>query len=121
MPTWLKRLWAYFFKKPTPRVAYRPVDDRIEDCILWMQQNPTGKHYVACRLLSTAQDLQKQFPTATVLTIQRLATGWCTNDENAFLCCTSTLLNGPVARQLNGRLRSANAESHTLIFVRGQS
>lgn len=112
-----KSLLAKFRPRPVPAV-YKPVDDRLLDCILWIERNPTGKHYVACRLLSTVQDLQKRFPTATVLTVQRLATGWSTHDENAYLCCTYTLSAGAVALQLSARLRAANASEHTLIFIR---
>jgi hypothetical protein len=93
------------------------IDDRLAECIEWIERHPDGKHYVACFLRSTAQDLGKRFPNATALPLSQLATGWSTTDENAYLCCTWTLRSSAVAAQLGGRLRGAKAREHTLIFT----
>lgn len=114
MFNWLRRL-AFKFKR---RPLVQPVDDKIAECMAWIEKHPEGTHYVACRLLETLDFMQRQFPNAHVTSIGRLAVGWSTNEPTAYLCCTSTLARGPLAIQLRGRLRAVNTDNHVLLFLR---
>lgn len=117
MYSWISNFVNWLLHKPKPVQRQTPGDDRLDECVAWLTARPNGKHYVACRLLATAQDLQRRFPTATILTIPRMTTGWSTVDANAYLCCTATLRPGPVATQLGGRLRFDNAAQNTLLYL----